>query len=161
MSEPFCWRAPAYRSGACRRRCQSRRKCCARSCVNCWGQSQSSDADKYCDGCEGTGRLVRSLSVNLNLIIPTLGPYFHSPHSLRRAQFTYLLDAGTKQGQSAFACSPEGLYLSRTRGGLRGAHRLARSILRVNQLLSVICWREFEFSGRTGRINVRIMAQRV
>jgi len=161
MSEPFCWRAGAPRSAAGRRRCQSRRKCCARSCVNCWGQSQSSDADKYCDGCEGTGRLVRSLSVNLNLIIPTLGPYFHSPHSLRRAQFTYLLDAGTKQGQSAFACSPEGLYLSRTRGGLRGAHRLARSILRVNQLLSVICWREFEFSGRTGRINVRIMAQRV
>ena len=79
---------------------------------------------------------MRSLSVNLNLIIPILGPYFHSAHSLRRAPFSYLLDSGTKKGQSAFACSPQELYLFGTRGELCGADRLARSIPRVYRLLS-------------------------
>jgi hypothetical protein len=145
MSEPFCWRADASRSVARRRRCRSRRKCCARSCVNCWGQSQSSDADNYCDGCEGSGgwrkandpgRLVRSLSVNLNLMIPILDPYFHNAHSLRRARFSYLLDSGTKEGQSVFACSPAGLYLSGTCGKLCVAHCLTRRIPQVFRLLS-------------------------
>jgi hypothetical protein len=79
---------------------------------------------------------VRSLSVNLNLINPILGPYSHGAHSLRRARFSYLLDPGTKKGQSAFACSPQELYLFGTRGELCGVDRLARSIPRVHRLLS-------------------------
>jgi hypothetical protein len=66
----------------------------------------------------------------LNLIIPILGPYFHSAHSLRRARFSYLLDSGTKEGQSAFACSPEGLYLYGTRGERCAAQTALRDLSR-------------------------------